>query len=99
MRNRKFQKNSQKIQKIQKYSYGFFSSKNWLEKAEKKRKYKLAFRFVPTQSVIEKSKKIAKKFKKLKNTIMASFEAKIGWKRSKKRENKNYRSVPFQIDA
>ena len=30
---------------------------------------------------------------------MASFEAKIGWKRPRKRENKNYRSVPFQIDA
>ena len=27
---------------------------------------------------------------------MASFEAKIGWKRSRKRENKNYRSVPFR---
>ena len=25
---------------------------------------------------------------------MASFEPKIGWKRSTKRENKNYRSVP-----
>ena len=25
---------------------------------------------------------------------MASFEAKIGWKRSRKRENKNCRSVP-----
>ena len=54
--------------------------------------------FLP-QSVIENSKKIAKKFKKLKNTIMDSFEAKIGWKRSRKRENKNYRSVPFQLDA
>ena len=30
---------------------------------------------------------------------MASFEAKIGWKRSRKKENKNYRSVPLQIDA
>ena len=30
---------------------------------------------------------------------MASFDAKIGWKRSRKREHKNYRSVPFQIDA
>ena len=30
---------------------------------------------------------------------MASFEAKIGWKRSSKRENKNYRSGPFQPDA
>ena len=26
---------------------------------------------------------------------MASFEAKIGWKRKRERENKNYRSVPF----
>ena len=25
---------------------------------------------------------------------MASFQAKIGWKRPKKRKNKNYRSVP-----
>ena len=36
------------------------------------------------KSVIENSKKIAKKFKKLKNTIMSSFEAKIGRKRSRK---------------
>ena len=34
---------------------------------------------------------------KLKNTIMASFEAKIGWKRSRKRENKNYRFVSFRF--
>ena len=26
---------------------------------------------------------------------MASFQAKIGWKRERKRENKNYRSVSF----
>ena len=26
---------------------------------------------------------------------MASFPAKIGWNRPRKRENKNYRSVPF----
>ena len=30
---------------------------------------------------------------------MASFEAKIGWKRQRKRENKNYRSVSFLPDA
>ena len=30
---------------------------------------------------------------------MASFEAKIGWKRMRNRENKNYRSVPFLPDA
>ena len=27
---------------------------------------------------------------------MDSFQAKIGWKRMRKSENKNYRSVPFQ---
>ena len=30
---------------------------------------------------------------------MASFQAKIGWKRPGKSENKNYRSVPFLPDA
>ena len=29
---------------------------------------------------------------------MASFQAKIGWERLRKRENKNYRSIPFQPD-
>ena len=43
------------------------------------------FRFVPTRPVIKMPKKKAKKLKKLKNTIMASFEAKIGWKRLRKR--------------
>ena len=37
--------------------------------------------------------------KNLKNTIMASFRAKIGWKRPRKSENKNYRSVSFLSDA
>ena len=30
---------------------------------------------------------------------MASFQAKIGWKRWRKRENKNHRSVPFLTDV
>ena len=59
----------------------------------------MSFRFVPTQRVIENSKKIAKIFKKFKNTIRASFQAKTGWKRVKKRENKNYRFVSFLHDA
>ena len=29
---------------------------------------------------------------------MASFHAKIGWKRQRKRENKNYGFVPFLLD-
>ena len=30
---------------------------------------------------------------------MDSFEAKIGWNSMRKRENKNYRFVPFQPDS
>ena len=30
---------------------------------------------------------------------MASFQAKIGWTRRKKRENKNCLSVPFVLDV
>ena len=37
-RNRKFRKNSKKIQKIKRYRYGFISSQNRLEKAEKEKK-------------------------------------------------------------
>ena len=37
-RNRKFQKNSTKIQKIKKYRYVFFSSQNRFEKYQKGRK-------------------------------------------------------------
>ena len=43
--------------------------------------------------------KIAKVFKKFKNTITASFQDKTVRKRLKKRENKNYRFVLFQHDA
>ena len=42
--------------------------------------------------------KIAKQFRQLKNTIMASFQAKIGWERLRKRENKNNRSDEFLPD-
>ena len=38
---------------------------------------------------------MAKKFKKLKNTITGSFQAKIGRGRPRKIENKSYRSVSF----
>ena len=57
------------------------------------------YRSVPTRHEIENSKKVAKKFKKLRNTTMASFQAKICWKMPRKREYKNYRSVSFLPDA
>ena len=67
-----------------------------MQKAEKDRKDRgiekikiiVSFRSYLTRN--RNSKKIAKKFKKLKNTIMASFQAKIGLKRPRKREKKNY---------
>ena len=66
-----------------------------LRTRENKNYRSVPFRSVPTTSVIQNFKKIAKNFKQLKNTIMVSFQAKIGTKRLRKRENKNYCSVPF----
>ena len=66
-----------------------------MEKAKKEGKQKLSFRFVHTRRVIENSKKIAKKFRKLKNTIVASFQAKIGWKSMRKIEIKIFVSFRF----
>ena len=43
---------------------------------------------MPTRPIIENSKKIAKKFKKLENTIIVSFQAKIGQERLRKNEKK-----------
>jgi hypothetical protein len=56
--------NGKKIQKIKKYNCGFIISQNRFEKAGKERKYKLSFRFIPTQRIIENSIKIVKQFKK-----------------------------------
>ena len=94
--NRKFQKIGKNLKK---YHFGFIYSQNRLEKVEKDGKQKLSFCFVPTQRVIENSKKMEKKFRKFKNTVVASFQAVIGWNRLRTRENKNYHSVSFQLDA
>ena len=61
-------------------------------KSENKNYRSVSFLPDPKQKI---KKKIAKKFKKLKNTITASVQAKISWKGLRKRENKNYRSVSF----
>ena len=65
-----------------------------MEKAEKDRKQKLSFRFVPTRRIIENSKKIEKKFRKFKNTIVDSFQAIICWNRPGNGENKII--IPFR---
>ena len=46
-----------------------------------------------------RSRKFQNNLKKLKNTITDSFQANIGWRRMRKRENKNYSSVLFLSDA
>ena len=72
-----------------------------MEKDEKERNKN--YRSIPFCSYPMRNRKfqtkIAKKFKKLKNTVVASFQAKIGRKRLRKRENKNYPSVPFLPEA
>ena len=70
---------------------------------ERERIKKKSFIWVPTRPVIENlKKKIAKiltKFKKeKKDTITASFQAKISWERLRKRENKKNRSNEFLPD-
>ena len=58
---------------------------------------------VPLRSYPTRNRKYQKNSKKiqknLKNTVMAPFQATIGWKRMKKEENKNYRSVSFLPDV
>ena len=71
-----------------------FQAKVGWKRMGKRENKKLSFCFVPTRCVIENSKKITKKFKRLKNTIMNSFQAKIGWKRMRKIEIKIL--VPFR---
>ena len=95
-RNGKFQKNRKKFKK---YHCGFISIQTKLKKAEKYEKQKLSFHFVPTRLVKKNSNKIEKKFQKFKNTVVASFQALIGWNRPRNRENKNYHSVSLKPDA
>ena len=74
----------------------FFEAKmGWERPKKREKKNYRSNQFLPYQEQKIK-KKIAKKFKKLKNIIMASFEVKIGEERPRKRERKNYRSDQFQ---
>ena len=66
--------------------------------AEKERKEKKSFRWVFTRPGIENSRQIAEKFKKLKNTNTASFQAKISEERPRKNENKKNRLYEFLPD-
>ena len=60
-----------------------------MRKGENKNYRIISFRSVPNRRGIVNAKKKSKKIKKFNNTIMATFQAKIVWKRPRKRENKN----------
>ena len=73
----------------------------WKQMRKREIKIIVPFCSVPTQCVCNRKfqEKNSKKIKKIKkNTITGSFQAKIGWKRLRKRENKNYCSVSFLHD-
>ena len=69
----------------------------------RKRETKIIVPFcsIPTRCVIENSIKIVKKSKKKKKKKYdyGSFQAKIGWKRMRNMENKNYCFLSFLPDA
>ena len=96
---RKFPKNSKKIQKIKKTSFWHYFYRNRDEEGREREKKVLVQNPVPTRLGLENSKKIVKKFKKLKNMILTLFLSKLGWDRSKKIENnfsRKFRSYSTQ---
>ena len=68
-------------------------------KCREREKIKIVFPFPSDRTGNRKFQKKRRKFKKLKNPLMASCQAKIRWKRLRKRENKICHSVPFLADA
>ena len=66
-RNKKFQRNSKKVQKVKKHHYHFFSSPNKLGNAEKERKLKIKKKkkIVTMSSYPTRNKKFQKNRKKI----------------------------------
>ena len=75
----------------------FLAKIGWKHMIKIEKKIIVTFLSYPTRN--RKFQKNRKKFKKLKNTIVTSLQAKIGWKKPRKRENKNYSSVLFLPEA
>ena len=88
-RSKKFHKNSKKIKKIPLWLH--FKPKQ-VGKGSEREKIRI---ILPFRSYSKRDGKFQKNSKKIKNikkkTIMALFQAKIGWKMPRQRENKNYR--------
>ena len=84
-------KNSKKIQKFKKHHYGSFAIQNGTGLAEKEKRNYCSDQLLPDQE-----QKIAKKFKKLKNIIISSFQVKTvrEWPRKSEKKKLSFRSVP-----
>ena len=66
---------------------GSFQAKIGWKRPSKREKYKLSFRFDPSYFVIENSKQIAKKFKKLEKHSYGFFSGK-NWMEKVEKERK-----------
>ena len=72
----------------------------WKKMRKRETKIIVPFCYVPAQCIIENSIKIVKNSKKKKKKYdYGSFQVKIGRKRMRNKENKNYRFVSFLPDA
>ena len=95
--DKKFQK---KFKKLEKNGYGFFSSKNWSEMAEKETKIQIivSFRSYPMRN--RKFQTNSKKIQKIiKNQSWLLFKQKLVRNVKERDKNANYRFVLFLPNA
>ena len=72
-----------------------FQAKTGRDRLRMREKKIFLFRSIPTRPGIGNSKKTAKKFKKLKNIVMASFQARMGQDKLRMRQKRKllFRSI------
>ena len=83
-RNRKFQKNSQKIKKIRKHHHTFLSSQNRFEKVEKERKKKKITLKDSYPTGNRKFQKNSKKIQKFRKHHHSFFSSQYRWGKAEK---------------
>ena len=76
-----------------------FQAKIGWKRVGKRENKKLSFRFVPARCVIENSKRITKKLKKLKNYHYEFISSQNRLENDEKDRNKNFRFVSFLPNA